>query len=134
MSAAYEYKVQCRVSKKMVIDAQELVQSPPNLDVRNNENCTNESSNNLDSSVKVLEYKVNVICNVGSSCNIMQGAILLARKFVYVYIILLNRNTLIIFLGSPVDMQFEGNMFNCPMASTRCFNILLRDCKHIPIR
>lgn len=47
----------CRVSEKMVIDAQDLVQSPPNLDVRNNENCTNEDTN-LDKSVKVLEYKV----------------------------------------------------------------------------
>lgn len=41
----------------MVNDAQ--VESPPNLDVRDNEepNCTKE--NNLDRSVKVVEYRVN---------------------------------------------------------------------------
>lgn len=42
----------------MVNDAQ--LQSPPNLDVRDEEpNCTKE--NNIDRSVKVVEYKVNIV-------------------------------------------------------------------------
>lgn len=39
-----------------------------------------------------------------------------------------------IFTGCPLDVWSPGDMSDCPLASIRCFNILLRHSLYVPSR